>query len=316
MPSRAPAQKGAEMRRSLYGRDTELSVRMFVVMFLLAALYLAFLFVLYQAGFGYSTIIVIAAILLAVQYYFSDRLVLMSLGAQVVDENQAPELHAVVSRLSAMADLPKPRIAVIRSDVPNALATGRDPQHAVVAVTTSLVQRLDENELSSVLAHELTHIKNRDATVITLASFFATVAFFVMRSGLFFGMYGGGYGRRRDQGAGGLALIYLASLVVWVISFFLIRALSRYREYAADRGSAIITGAPSTLASALMKISGQMARIPQRDLREVEGMNAFFIVPAAVGNSVMELLSTHPSLEHRLARLNRLQEQMEGLGPR
>ncbi|MCL5110734.1 MAG: zinc metalloprotease HtpX [Chloroflexi bacterium] len=304
------------MRRSLYGRDTELSVRMFIVMFLLAALYLAFVFVLYQAGLGYSTIIVIAAILLAAQYYFSDKLVLLSLGAQVVDEHQAPELHAVVTRLSAMADLPKPRVAIIRTDVPNALATGRDPQHAVVAVTTGLMQRLDENELEGVLAHELTHIKNRDATVITLASFFATVAFFVMRSGFFLGMFGGGYGRRRDQNGGGLVLIYLASLIVWVISFFLIRALSRYREYAADRGSAIITGAPSTLASALMKISGQMARIPQRDLREVEGMNAFFIVPAAVGNSFTELLSTHPSLEHRLARLSRLQEQMEGLGPR
>ena len=306
------------MRRGLYGRDTELTVRMFVVLFLLAAVYLCFLFVLWQVGVDYGALVIIAGVLLAVQYLFSDKIVLFSTGAQEVDERQAPELHATMARLAAMADVPKPRLAVMRSDVPNALATGRDPEHAVVAVTTGLLRRLEGNELEGVLAHELTHIKNRDATVITLASFFATVAFFIMRSGLFFGMYGGGFGRRRgrDGGAGAMVIIYLAALAVWVISFFLIRALSRYREYAADRGSAIITGAPSALASALLKISGEMARIPQRDLREVQGMNAFFIVPALTGSSVMELFSTHPSLENRLARLRRMQEQMEGLGPR
>jgi len=305
------------MRRNLYKPDTGLAARMFFVMFLLAALYLAFVVVLVEVGASYTFIIVFVAIMLAVQYYFSDRLVLASVGARVVERDEAPQLHDIVDRLVAMAGMPKPRLAIVQSHVPNAFATGRDPQHAVVAVTSSLLNRLEPNEIEAVLGHELTHIRNRDATVITLASFFATVAFFVMRSGMFYGMFGG-FGRRRgrDGGASAIVLVYLASLIVWVISFFLIRALSRYREYAADRGSAIITGAPSALAAALQKISGDMARIPDRDLREVQGLNAFFILPAVSGQSLMELLSTHPSLEHRLERLRRMQAQMEGLGPR
>lgn len=300
------------MRRAIFKPDIGLSVRMFITMFLLAALYLAFLVFLWQVGLDYSFLIIFALIMLGAQYFFSDQLVLRTMGAREVSSQQAPKLHGMVERLVAMADMPKPRLAIVDSHMPNAFATGRDPQHSVVAVTTGLLNRLDDHEVEAVLAHELSHIKNRDAMVITLASFLATVAFFVMRSGMFYGMYGGmGRRRGRDGGGGGIILVYFASLVVWVISYFLIRLLSRYREYAADRGSAIVTGAPSALASALRKISGDMARIPNRDLREVQGFNAFFIIPAISGQSLMELFSTHPSLENRLKRLERLQQEIE-----
>jgi heat shock protein HtpX len=296
-----------------YGSDTGLTVRMFVTMFLLTAVYLGFLAALWYAGVDYVSMAFIAVVLVAVQYYFSDRMVLWSTGARVVSPQEAPELHGAVDRLVALADLPKPRVAIVDTDVPNAFATGRNPENAVVAATTGLISRLEPPELEAVLAHELTHVKNRDAMVLTIASFLSTVAFFIMRSFMWGGFGGfGGYGRRRDRGGGGgIMLVYLASLAVWVMSYFLIRALSRYREYAADRGSAIITGAPSQLSSALLKISGTMQHIPQRDLREMEGMNAFFIIPAASGSSLMELFSTHPALEHRLERLNRMQQDME-----
>jgi heat shock protein HtpX len=206
-------------------------------------------------------------------------------------------------------------VAISDSNVPNAFATGRNPSHAVVAVTRGLLRQLEPAELEAVLAHELSHVKNRDVMVMTLASFFAVVAQLLTRSLFWGGMYGGGYGRRdrRDNGGGSIAIVYLASILVWVISFFLIRAISRYREYAADRGAAILTGAPAHLMSALVKISGVMQRIPERDLREVQTMNAFFIIPAVNGQSVSELLSTHPSLENRLARLRQLSREMEGL---
>jgi heat shock protein HtpX len=283
---------------------------MFLTMFLLAALYLAFLTVLWGAGVDYLSLLIIAVVLMGAQYYFSDRLVLWSMGAREVSPAEAPELHGMVDRLVAMADLPKPRVAVARTPMPNAFATGRNPKNAVVAVTTGLLERLNSQEVGAVLAHELTHIKNRDVMVITLASFLSTVAFFIMRFSMFFGL-GYGYGRRDRNSGQAMMLVYLASLLVWLISFFLIRALSRYREYAADRGAAIITGAPSHLASALIKISGTMRRIPQEDMRRAEGMNAFFIVPAIRGSSIMELFSTHPSLEHRLERLRRLEQEME-----
>ena len=282
-------------------------------MFLLAAVYLGFLTALWAAGFDFVSLAVIAAVLVGVQYYFSDQMVLWSMGARIVSPEEAPELHATIDRLAALADLPKPKVAIVRTDMPNAFATGRNPEHSVIAVTTGLMARLEQPELEAVIAHELTHVKNRDAMVITIASFLSTVAFFVMRGFMWggFGAYGG-YGQRRGRnGAGSVMLAYLAALLVWVVSFFLIRALSRYREYAADRGSAIITGAPSQLSSALLKISGTMQRIPRRDLREVEGMNAFFTVPALGGSSLMELLSTHPSVEHRIERLTRMQQEME-----
>ncbi|GAW92327.1 zinc metalloprotease HtpX [Calderihabitans maritimus] len=289
--------------------DFGLSARMFLTMFLLAAVYLFFVVVLMQAGAGTTTIIFFVGLMLAAQYYFSDKLILWSMGAKEVSRGEAPELHAMVERLAAMADLPKPRIAVVHTPVPNAFATGRNPQNAVVAVTTGIMQQLDPPELEAVLAHELSHIKHRDVAVITIASFFATVASFIVRQAFYWGIPMG-----RDDDRGGpnaFMLVYLASLLVWVISFFLIRALSRYREYAADRGAAILTGAPSQLASALIKISGVMNRIPTRDLREAEAFNAFFIIPAVSRGSLMELLSTHPSLENRLAYLRRLEQELK-----
>jgi heat shock protein HtpX len=299
-----------------WGRDTQLSVRMFVVMFLLAAVYLAFIAVLTAYGVRFVPLAIIAVALLAVQYFMSDKIALWSMGAQEVSPQEAPELHAVIDRLAASIDLPKPRVAIAQTPMPNAFATGRNPKNAVIAVTTGIMQKLDPPELEAVLAHELSHIRNRDVMVMTLASFFAMVAQLLMRYMFWGGMYGGMGGRddRRDGGGGGaVALIYLASILVWVISFFLIRALSRYRELAADRGSAIITGAPSHLMSALMKISGVMNRIPDRDLREVQQMNAFFIVPAIHADSFSGLFSTHPSLETRLERLRTLAREMEGL---
>lgn len=297
-----------------WGRDTELSVRMFIVMFLLAAVYLGFIAVLWYAGADFVTLVFVAAVLLAIQYFASDRIALWTMGAREVSPQEAPQLHAMVDRLAQIADLPKPRVAVSPSRMPNAFATGRNPKNAVVAVTEGLLERLDPPEIEAVLAHELAHIRNRDVLVMTLASFFAMVAQLLMRWLFWGGMYGG-VGRRDDRrgGGGAIALVYLASILVWVISFFLIRALSRYREYAADRGAAIITGAPSQLMSALMKISGVMDRIPERDLREVQGMNALFIIPAAKGQSIAELFSTHPSLDNRLERLRRLSREMEGL---
>ncbi|WP_258360057.1 zinc metalloprotease HtpX [Moorella sulfitireducens (nom. illeg.)] len=295
------------MRRQL-GSDAGLTARMFLTMFLLAAVYLFFLAVLWQAGVSYTGIILFVGIMLAVQYYFSDRMVLWSMGAREVSPAEAPELHALVERLAALADLPKPRVAIVPTSMPNAFATGRSPKHAVVAVTTGIMQRLTTAELEAVLGHELSHIKNRDMTVLTLASFFATVASFIMQH---FFYWGGAFGGRDREGRNNAMVVYLASLVVWVISFFLIRALSRYREFAADRGAAILTGSPGQLASALVKISGSMARIPDRDLRQAEAFNAFFIIPALSGNSLMELLSTHPSLERRLAYLRKLEREME-----
>jgi len=234
----------------------------------------------------------------------------MSMGAKETKAEEYPKLHGIIERLALTAGLPKPKIAVVQSDIPNAFATGRGPSSAVVAVTTGIMQRLNDRELEAVLGHELTHVKNRDVAVITLASFFATVASMLMQW-LAWGSMFGGYGRRRD-GGGSIMLVYLASILVWIISFFLIRALSRYREYAADLGGAVITGAPSHLASALMKISSGMHRIPQEDLRRVESMNAFFVVPALTGESFMELISTHPPIAKRVERLTRMQARLEG----
>ncbi len=289
------------------GRDAGLAARMFWTMFLLAALYLFFIIVLWQSGISYSGMIVFIGAMLFFQYYFSDRMVLWSMRARVVSPREAPELHAAVERLATLAGLPKPRIAIVPTSMPNAFATGRNPANAVVAVTTGIMDRLNSSELEAVLAHELSHVKNRDMTVMTIASFFATIASFLMRRFLFFG---GGFGGRNREGKGGVMLVYLVSMLVWVISFFLIRALSRYREFAADRGAANLTGAPDQLASALKKISGSMAHIPPRDLQEAGAFNAFFIIPALKGNTLMELLSTHPSLERRLDYLRKLEQEM------
>ncbi|MGI9950741.1 zinc metalloprotease HtpX [Moorellaceae bacterium AZ2] len=298
------------MRRQIRP-DKGLQARMFLTMFLLAALYLFFGLVLWQAGVGYVGMAVVIGGMLVAQYYFSDRLVLWSMGAEEVSPREAPELHALVERLAVLADIPKPRVAIVRTPLPNAFATGRGPAHAVVAVTTGLLERLDPPELEAVLAHELSHIRHRDVAVMTIASFFATVASFLVQQFYYWGWWG--YGDRDErEGRGAAMLVYLVSLVVWIVSYFLINALSRYREFAADRGSALLTGAPGQLASALMKISGVIQRIPTRDLRQAEALNAFFIVPALRGESLLELFSTHPSLERRLEYLRRLEREMEG----
>jgi heat shock protein HtpX len=301
------------MKRKPYGRDAGLTLRMLLTGGLLGLLYVVFGVVLYSVlNVGLAPALVIVVGLAVFQYYTSDKLALAASGAKVVERDQAPELHAVVERLCAMANLPKPRIAVVDTDVPNAFATGRNPKHAVVAVTTGLWRRLDEKEIEGVLAHELTHIANRDVLVMTVASFFAMLAGLLTRFGLYAGMWGGGGGRsNNNNNSVPVWLIVLAvSIVTYVLSWILIRTISRYREYAADRGSALITGAPEYLMSALQKISGDIARIPQRDLREVQAMNAFFIIPTTVKQRTAELFMDHPPLEKRLAALERIAREM------
>lgn len=297
-------------RRQL-GADVGLSIRMFITMLLLVALYSAFMWVLWQAGASFLTIVIFAGVMLGFQYFYSDQLVLRSMRARVVSSSEEPQLHALLERLAAMVDVPTPRLAVIDTDVPNAFATGRNPSHAVIAVTRGLTRRLNPPEIEAVLAHELAHVKNRDMAVITLASFFATVASLIMQNFYYIRAYGGVRRRNNERDNGGaILLVWLASFVVWLISYFLIRALSRYREFSADRGAAIMTGAPSQMMSALTKISGAMANIPTVDMRQAEGFNAFFIIPAMRGQALLELFSTHPSLERRLAQLRKIEQEM------
>ena len=298
------------MKRKAYGRDFGLSVRMVTTMFLLGALYVAFFVVLLQIlNVGFGVILLILGGLAFLQYFTSDKIALAASRAKIVEREEAPELHDMVERLCAMADLPKPRVAVIPTDVPNAFATGRNPKHSVVAVTEGLWYRLDKPEVEGVLAHELSHIANRDVAVMTISSFFAMVAALLMRMGLWGGMFGGG-DRDRSGGAPVWLIMFLVSMLTYVISYVLILMISRYREYAADRGSAIITGAPENLMSALQKIASNIMNIPQRDLREVQGMNAFFIVPTTVKRVAGELFMTHPPLEKRLARLAEISREM------
>ncbi|HEX2292463.1 MAG TPA: zinc metalloprotease HtpX [Gaiellaceae bacterium] len=296
------------MRRT-YGRDVGLSVRMVVTMFLLGALYVAFFAALLAfTDIGIILLIVIMGGLAFLQYYTSDKIALAASRAKIVDRDEAPELHDMVERLCAMADLPKPRVAVIPTDVPNAFATGRNPKNSVVAVTEGLWHRLSKPEVESVLAHELSHIGNRDVAIMTISSFFAMVAALLMRIGLFGGMFGGD--RDRSGGAPVWLIMFLIAMLTYVLSYVLILMISRYREYAADRGAALITGAPENLMSALQRIAGQIQQIPQRDLREVQGMNAFFIVPTNWRNAAAELFMTHPPLEKRLARLGAIAREM------
>jgi heat shock protein HtpX len=298
------------MKRRSYGRDAGLSLRMLLTGSLLGLLYVVFAVVLFQVlSVGLVPMLVIVVAIAFFQYFTSDKLALAASGAKVVEREQAPELHAMVERLCAMADLPKPRVAVIDSDVPNAFATGRSPKHAAVAVTRGLWQRLQPQEIEGVLAHELSHIANRDVLVMTVASFFAMLAGMLTRFGLYSGMFGGG--RSRDNNSVPVWLIVLlVSVVTYFLSQILILAISRYREFAADRGSALITGAPEHLMSALQKIASDMFRIPQRDLREVEGMNAFFIIPTSVKSATGQLFLTHPPLEKRLAALAEIAREM------
>jgi heat shock protein HtpX len=298
------------MQRRL-GTDVGLTARMFLTLFLLALVYLLFIAVLWRLGISLAFLVLVAVVLLGAQYYFSDKLILLSLGAREVSEQEAPQLHEIVNRLAQMTGIPKPKVAIIDSPVPNALATGRDPNHALVAVTTGILDQLDEPEMQAVLAHELSHVIHRDIAVMAMASFFATIASFIVQMGLW-GGFGGGYGDERDRDRGGNAfiVIFLVSAAVWAISFFLIRTLSRYREYAADRGSAIITREPSRLASALLKISGRMQRIPDTDLRQMQAGSALMFFPAISRGSLGEIFATHPSLEHRIARLQAMEAQL------
>ena len=283
---------------------------------MLGLLYVIFAVVLFNVlNVALVPAIIIVVGLAGVQYWTSDRLALAASGAKIVSQEEAPELHAMVERLCAMADLPKPRIAVVDTPVPNAFATGRNPKHAAVAVTTGLWRRLEAPELEGVLAHELSHIANRDVLVMTVASFFAMLAAILTRFGLYAGMFGGGYGGgNRNNGNNNQVpvwlIVFAVSVVVYAISFVLIRTISRYREYAADRGSAIITGAPENLMSALQKISSNITQIPQRDLREVQGMNAFFIIPTNWKANMSEWMMDHPPLEKRLAALSEIAREM------
>lgn len=297
------------MRRKAYGRDFGLSSRMFLTMFLLGALYVAFFaFMVSYFNFGIIPMVVLLGGLAFLQYYTSDKIALAAAGAKVVGPDEAPQLHAMVERLCAMADLPKPRVAIIPTDVPNAFATGRSPKHAAVAVTEGLWRRLEPQEVEGVLAHELSHVANRDVAVMTIAGFFSMLAAFLMRMGMFAGMFGGG--RSRDNGAPAVAIMIVVSLVTYVISYMLILMISRYREFAADRGAALLTGAPEQLMSALQKIASDMTKIPQRDLRQMEGMNAFFIIPTSVKSTFGSLFMTHPPLEKRLERLAQIAQEM------
>ncbi len=299
------------MKRKAYGRDAGLSVRMVGASFLLGLLYVVFAVVLFQVlNVGLVPMLVIVVGFALFQYFTSDKLALAASGAKVVSREQAPQLHDMVERLCAMADLPKPRIAIIETDVPNAFATGRSPKHAAVAVTTGLWQRLEPREVEGVLAHELSHVANRDVLVMTVASFFAMLAAMLTRFGLYAGMWGGGGDRRDSNGPPLWLIVMLVSIVTYALSFILIRTISRYREFSADRGAALITGAPEYLMSALQKIAGTITQIPQRDLREVAGMNAFFIVPTNWRSAASELFMTHPPLEKRLARLAEISREM------
>ena len=298
------------MKRKAYGRDFGLTSRMTLTMFTLGLLYVVFFVVMVNVlNVGIFAVVLIMGALAFFQYFTSDKIALMASGAKVVGPDEAPELHAMVERLAAMADLPKPRVAVIPTEVPNAFATGRNQKRAVVAVTEGLWNRLEPHEIEGVLAHELTHVANRDVMVMTIASFFSMVAAMLARFGLWGGMFSGG-DRDRGGGAPVWLIMFAISLLTYVVSWVLIMMISRYREYAADRGAALITGAPENLMSALQKISSRITQIPQQDLREVAGMNAFFIIPAGVKKAGAELFMTHPPLEKRLARLSEIAREM------
>jgi heat shock protein HtpX len=297
-----------------FGRDTGLQVRMLVTMLLLGLVYVVFAGVLF-ASVGGAVALIGCALLLGFQFFASDKLALRSMGAREVSPQDAPEFHAMIERLCVQADIPKPKVAVVDSPVPNAFAMGRSQKNATVCATTGIMDLLSPSELEGVMAHEITHIVNRDVMIMTLAGFFASIASTIVQFGfLFGGGYGGGYSDDDEDGPSFMVII-LVSAVVWVVSFFLMQALSRYREFAADRGAAVITGRPSALASALLKISGVNERIPQGDLRAHAEMNAFYIVPVKVKESLYNLFSTHPPMEQRIAALSRLEAQLQSSGP-
>lgn len=299
-------------RPSWQKRDSGLVVRMILSFTILGLLYIIFLSILAYLGLGFVPITIIASAMILAQWYFSDKIVLWSSGAKLVTRDQFPELHDLVERTVARNNISKPKIAVINTRMPNAFATGKGPKSSVVAVTTGLMDILDTEELEGVIAHELTHIRNRDVLILTLASLFSTVAWYLMQFGFYGGLYSGGmgYGGNRNNSGGAMIIVIAVALLTWVISFLIIRAISRYREFSADRGSAQMTGKPIKLANALLKISGTMKNIPTRDLRQEEGLNAFFIVPALSGSTIGNLFSTHPPVQKRVQKLMDMEASM------
>ncbi len=294
-------------RPQKFGKDTGLQARMLLTLFLLGLLYAVFVAVLFAAGAGAGIIVVVAVGLLLVQLFGSDKLAMAAMGLKEVSPEEEPELHGIVDRLCVQADLPKPRVCVMETSMPNACAMGRSQKSATVCATRGILDLLSPAELEGVMAHELSHVINRDVMVMTLASFFATLASMIAQFALFFG---GGYGNNEEEQD--IMIVILVSVVVYALSFVLLRTLSRYREFAADRGSAVLTGRPSALASALLKISGTIERVPSQDLRRAEGMSAFFIIPARAKKSLMNIFADHPPLEQRLAALERLESQLQG----
>jgi heat shock protein HtpX len=295
-------------RPTSFGKDTGLQVRMTVTLFGLGVVYVALVVALLASGVNGALVALIAGGLALLNVFASDKLALAAMGAREVSPAEAPQLHAIIDRLCVQADLPKPRVAVANARMPNAFALGRSPKSATVCATTGIMDLLSPAELEGVLAHELSHVANRDVIVMTLASFFATIAAYIVQFGFFFG----GGGGSDDDDNPSFIVLFLVSLAVYVISFFLMQALSRYREFAADRGAAILTGRPSALASALVKIASGMERIPQRDLRAANELQAFFIFPPNTGKALAGLFSTHPPIEKRLAALGRLEAQLQG----
>lgn len=281
--------------------DSGLRSRMVLSFFILGILYVIFLSILHYLGVGYIPLAIIASAMILAQWYFSDKIVLWSSGAKIVTREQHPKLHEIVERLSTNNALPKPKVAIVNSNVPNAFATGKSPKSSLVAVTTGLLDLLDDDELEAVIGHELTHVRSRDVLVLTLASVFSMVAWYLMQ----FGFYGGLQSRDRNS-AGSGAIVLLVAVVTWIVSFLIIRAISRYREYSADRGGAIMTGKPDKLATALLKISGKIKVIPPNELKNVQKLNAFFIVPALSGSSIANLFSSHPPVEKRVQKLKEM----------
>jgi heat shock protein HtpX len=282
--------------------DSGLRARMVLSFVILGILYVIFLSILHYLGVGYIPLAIIASVMILAQWYFSDKIVLWSSGAKIVSREEYTRLHEIVERLSSNNGLPKPKVAMVNSNVPNAFATGKSPKSSLVAVTTGLLDLLDDDELEAVIGHELTHVKSRDVLVLTLASVFSTVAWYLMQ----FGFYGGLQTRSRNT-AGSGAIVLLVAIVTWVVSFLIIRAISRYREYSADRGGAIMTGKPDKLATALLKISGKIKVTPPNELKNVQRLNAFFIIPALSGSSIANLFSSHPPVEKRVQKLKEMQ---------
>jgi heat shock protein HtpX len=278
--------------------DAGLNARMILSYVILGILYVVFLSILHYLGVGYIPLAIIASAMILAQWYFSDKIVLWSSGAKLVSKEEYPKLHEIVERLSTQNGLPKPKVAMVNSPVPNAFATGKSAKSSLVAVTTGILDLLDNDELEAVIAHELSHVRSRDVLVLTLASVFSTVAWYLAQ----FGFFGGLQSRNRNT-AGITVIVVLVAITTWIVSFLIIRAISRYREYSADRGGAIMTGKPDKLANALLKISGKIGSIPPKELEHVQKLNAFFIIPALSGSSIANLFSTHPPVEKRVQKL-------------